>query len=141
MENCIFCWIVRKDSRASEVYSDETVLAFMDIQPVNPDHVLVIPRRHYSSLAELDEEAGARLFKVAMRVAGGLRRSGLKCEGVNFHLADGEVAGQEVLHVHLHVIPMFRGDGFGIRFGPHSRLRPGKKELDKVALDIRKGMS
>ena len=112
----------------------------MDIQPVNPGHVLVVPRGHASRLAEIDEETGAQLFRVAMRVAEGLRLSGLKCEGVNLHLADGEAAGQEVLHVHLHVIPRFRGDGFGIRFGHHDRLRPDKKELDKVALDIRKGM-
>lgn len=141
MEDCIFCRVVENVTQASIVYSDEKILAFMDIRPVNPGHVLVVPRGHASRLAEIDEETGAQLFRVAMRVAEGLRLSGLKCEGVNLHLADGEAAGQEVLHVHLHVIPRFRGDGFGIRLGPHNRLRPDKKELDKVALDIRKGMS
>jgi histidine triad (HIT) family protein len=141
LEDCIFCRVVENVTQASIVYSDEEILAFMDVQPVNPGHVLVVPRGHASRLAEIDEETGAQLFRVAMRVAEGLRLSGLKCEGVNLHLADCEAAGQEVLHVHLHVIPRFRGDGFGIRFGPHNRLRPGKKELDKVALDIRKGMS
>ena len=138
--DCIFCRIVQKESRASEVYSDETVLAFMDIQPTNAGHIPVIPRRHYSNLAELDE-AGAQMFKVAMRVAKGLKRSGLKCEGVNLHLADGEVVGQDVFHVHLHVIPRFKGDGLGIKFGQHYGFRPDRKELDADALRIKSAMS
>jgi histidine triad (HIT) family protein len=122
------------------VYSDEKVLAFMDAQPVNPGHVLVIPKAHAAQLSDLDEETGGRVFKVAMRVSAGLRRSGVRCEGVNLLLADGEAASQEVFHIHLHVVPRFRGDGFGIRFGPRYGSRPDKKELDKVALSIIKGM-
>ena len=64
----------------------------------------------------------------------------MKCEGVNLHLADGEAAGQEVSHVHLHVIPRFRGDGFGIKFGPKYGFRPRRKELDAVALRIKQAM-
>ena len=141
MEDCIFCRIVARVTQASIVYSDEKALAFMDIQPVNTGHVLVIPTHHASRLAELDEETGAQMFRVAMWVAESLSLSRVKCEGVNLHLADGEAAGQEVMHVHLHIIPRFTGDGFGIRFGHHNRLKPDKKELDKVALDIRKSMS
>lgn len=112
----------------------------MDIQPVNPGHVLVIPKYHALRLAEVDEVTGGELFSVAMRVVEGLKRSGLKCEGVNLHLADGEAAGQEVPHVHLHVIPRFRGDGFGIKFGQNYGFRPDRKELDAVALRIREVM-
>lgn len=141
LEDCIFCRIVDNVAAACVVYSDERILAFMDVQPVNPGHVLVIPRGHASRLAELDEEsARAQLFRVAMRVAQGLRRSELKVEGVNLLLADGEAAGQEVPHVHLHVIPRFRGDGFGIRFGPDYGFGPDRKELDAVALRIRQAM-
>lgn len=140
MENCVFCRIVRNANQASIVHSDELVMAFMDVQPVNPGHMLVIPKMHASRLAEVDEETGAQLFRVAMRVAQGLRLSGLKCEGINLHLADGEAAGQEVLHVHLHVIPRFSGDGFGIRFGRHYGFRPDRKELDATALSIKQAM-
>src|SRR5262249_857015 len=59
--------------------------------------------------------------------------SGLKCEGVNFFLADGEAAGQEVFHVHLHVLPRFAGDGFGLRFGPHYANKPKRRELNEIA--------
>lgn len=140
MENCIFCNIVNRDAPSSIVYSDDKVLAFMDNQPINPGHVLVIPKVHASQLSELNENTGGEIFKVAMRVSRGLRRSDLKCEGINLLLADGEAACQEVFHVHLHVIPRFRGDGFGVRFGPHYGLRPDKEELDRIALSIKKGM-
>jgi len=140
LEDCVFCRVVGNATLASVVYSDERVLAFMDTQPVNPGHVLVIPKGHASCLAELDEETGAQLFNIAMRVAEGVRRSGLKCEGVNLHLADGKAAGQEVSHVHLHVIPRFNGDGFGIRFGPHYGFRPDRNELDATALRIKEVM-
>jgi histidine triad (HIT) family protein len=80
------------------------------------------------------------MFKVAMRVAAGLRRSGVRCEGINLHLADGEAAFQEVFHVHLHVIPRFRDDGFGLRFGPNYGYRPNRKELDITASKTREAM-
>jgi diadenosine tetraphosphate (Ap4A) HIT family hydrolase len=136
--DCVFCRIVEGSAQASIVYSDESVLAFLDIQPVNQGHVLVIPKRHASNLGKLDEETGGQLFKVAMRVVESIKRSGLKCEGANFHLADGKVAGQDVMHVHLHVIPRFKGDG--VKFGYRSDYRPSREGLDDVALRLRSNM-
>ncbi|RLI44895.1 HIT family protein [Candidatus Bathyarchaeota archaeon] len=140
MEDCVFCRIVKGTEPASIVYGDEKVMAFMDIQPVNPGHVLIIPKTHVAQLSELNPELGAYMFKVAMRVADALRQSGVKCEGVNLHLADGEAASQEIFHVHLHVIPRFRGDGFRIKFGPSYGVKPDRKELDEIAERIRASM-
>jgi histidine triad (HIT) family protein len=140
MGECIFCSIVRGVEPASVVHSDRKVMAFLDAQPVNPGHVLIVPKVHAADLSELDEETGGHMFKVAMRVAAGLRHSGVRCEGINLHLADGEAAFQEVFHVHLHVIPRFRGDGFGLRFGPNYGYRPNRKELDVTASKIREAM-
>jgi len=112
-------------------------MALMDVQPVNPGHVLIIPKIHVAQLSELSEETGVRMFKIAMRIAEALRQSGTKCEGINLFLADGEAAGQNIFHVHLHVIPRFRGDGFQIKVGPHYGLKPDRKELDKIAQKIR----
>jgi histidine triad (HIT) family protein len=137
MGDCIFCRIVQGEAPASIVYADKLVRAFMDIQPVNPGHVLVVPNSHASSLSELAEHTGARLFVVAQRVAGALRQSGLRCEGVNLFLADGEAAFQDVFHVHLHVVPRYVDDGFGLRFGPHYGQRPSRAELDNAAQRIR----
>ncbi len=137
MVDCIFCRIVQGEAPANTVYVDEEVTAFMDIQPVNPGHVLVVPNVHASSLSELPEHTGARLFLVAQRMAAALRQSGLRCEGINLFLADGEVAFQEVFHVHLHVLPRYIGDGFGLRFGPRYGQRPSRAELEDAAQKIR----
>ena len=140
VSDCLFCGILAGDVPSSVVYRDELVSAFMDIRPVNPGHVLVIPVRHAAFLAELDEQSGGHLFRVGQRVAQALRGSGLRCEGVNFHLADGAAAGQQVFHVHLHVFPRFKGDGFGLRFGPLHGETPGRNELDAVAEQLRQQM-
>lgn len=123
MEDCVFCGILAGNLPASVVTRDAGCTAFMDIQPVNPGHVLVVPDQHAATLADLPEETGTRLFRTAQQVAAALYGSGLRCKGVNFLLADGEAAGrQEVFHVHLHVIPRFEGDGFGLtRSAPITR--------------------
>jgi len=140
LRECVFCQIVAGASPASVVYSDEKVLAFLDVQPVNPGHVLVIPKVHAARLSELEEETGAQIFRVATRMSKVLARSSVRCEGVTLLLADGEAAFQEVPHVHLHVVPRFKGDGFGLKFGPKYGRRPDRKELDAVASSIREAM-
>ena len=138
MGECIFCQIVHGNAKAAVVYTDDLVTAFMDIQPVNPGHVLIVPNAHAADLAELPEETGAHLFRVAQRVSAALRRSGLQCEGVNFFLADGEAAMQEVFHVHLHVIPRYKGDGFGLKFAQRYFTRPPQAEIDQAAEKVRR---
>ena len=138
--SCVFCDIVAGHAPASILFQDERTIAFLDHRPVTPGHMLVVPRRHAAFLADLDPEDGAQLFRVGLRGAAALRASSLRCEGVNFHLADGEVAGQEVFHVHLHVLPRFTGDGFGLRFPPDYRIRE-RAELDEVAAAVHEGWS
>ena len=118
MPTCIFCDILAGVAPAQFVYHDELCAAFMDIRPINPGHVLVVPRVHVALLSELDQASAGRLLQVAQRVDAALWASGLRCEGVNLFLADGRPAGQEVMHVHLHVIPRFHGDGRHLRFSP-----------------------
>jgi diadenosine tetraphosphate (Ap4A) HIT family hydrolase len=135
VELCIFCAILSGAAPASIAYADDTVLAFMDRGAINAGHLLVVPRRHVASLVDLDDEAGARLFNVAARMARAIRRSPLRCEGINLWLSDGEAAFQEVFHVHLHVVPRFKGDGFRIEVDGSSR--PTREELDATAALIR----
>ena len=73
---------------------------------------------HAASLAKLPDESGARVFRTAQKVAAALYASDLGCEGINLFLADGEVAGQEVFHIDLHVVPRFEEDGFSLTSGP-----------------------
>jgi histidine triad (HIT) family protein len=136
-ETCVFCEIIAGESPASMIYQDQHVVAFMDIHPVNPGHVLVVPRSHVAALADLDEELGGNLFRAGMRVAAAIRRAEIRCEGINLFLADGSAAGQEVFHVHLHVIPRFSGDGFGFRFAPSYFQPTSRAALDEAAASIR----
>jgi diadenosine tetraphosphate (Ap4A) HIT family hydrolase len=101
--------------------------------------VLVVPNVHAAGLTELPAETAAHLMRVAQRVAAALRASGLRCEGVNLFLADGAAAMQEIFHAHLHVFPRYRGDGFGLRFGPHYTERP-RAELEDAAARIRRAL-
>ncbi|MBF6236082.1 HIT domain-containing protein [Nocardia otitidiscaviarum] len=130
----IFSDIVAGRAPSSTVYSDDDVLAFMDIRPFTPGHLLVIPKVPAKSLAELDPVVGGKLFQVGQRLAAALRESEVGCDGVNFFLADGVTAGQEVFHVHLHVIPRTPGDGFGLRGRPTT---PQRADLDYLAGSIR----
>ncbi|PKO13071.1 MAG: HIT family protein [Chloroflexi bacterium HGW-Chloroflexi-10] len=135
--NCIFCQIMAGKVAASVVYEDEVCKAFMDIQPVTTGHVLVVPKQHAVGLADLPESTGGHLFQVGQRVAAALRASSLGVEGINFFLADGEVAFQTVFHLHLHVIPRYTDDGFGLKFGPNYRKLPQRSVLDETAEILR----
>lgn len=136
ISDCVFCAIAAGEAEASIVHQDERAVVFMDIGPITPGHMLVIPRRHASNLAELSGDDGAEVMRAGMVAAASLRASGVRCEGVNLFLADGEAAGQEVFHVHLHVIGRFRGDGFGFQFPPDYGVRT-RSELDSVAGRLR----
>jgi diadenosine tetraphosphate (Ap4A) HIT family hydrolase len=118
LSSCEFCEIIAGRSPASVVYRDGDCIAFMDIRPVTPGHLLVVPIEHATHLADLDSAEGGRLFALAQQLAAAVRRSDLKPKGINLFLADGEAAGQEVFHVHLHVLPRYRDDGFGLRLPP-----------------------
>jgi histidine triad (HIT) family protein len=135
--DCVFCSIVASSAPASVVYEDADLLAFLDSRPVTPGHLLVIPKRHAPLLADLDEATGARMFTVAVRLAQALRASGLRCEGINLFLADGEAAFQEVFHTHLHVIPRFVGDTF--RIDADWSITPSRAEFDEIAAQVRLG--
>jgi diadenosine tetraphosphate (Ap4A) HIT family hydrolase len=135
MKNCIFCKIVSGREPASVVHEDKKIMALMTIAPANPGHVLVITKGHFPALASMEEQAGMHLFKITMRTADAVRKSGLRCEGINLFLADGEPQ-QEILHLHMHVIPRFHGDNFRIPADHGSR--PSREELDKTADEIRR---
>jgi histidine triad (HIT) family protein len=137
---CIFCRIADHELPASIVYEDEHTMAFLDIEPINPGHVLIIPKTHTASLSDLSEEDASRIIHVGQIIGQALRASDLPCEGVNFFLADGRVAGQEVDHVHLHVFPRFKGDGFELKVDLSNKKQPGRKELDENAKKIKQAL-
>ncbi|MGC4013871.1 MAG: HIT family protein [Luteolibacter sp.] len=137
MNSCIFCRIIRGELSASWIFEDSLVTAFLDISPVNGGHVLVVPRRHVASLTDLTSAEIECIARTAQQVAAALKSTLPECEGVSLSMADGEAAGQEVPHAHLHVIPRHRGDGFGWRRLGSSMDRT---QLDDTASRIRHTM-
>lgn len=137
-DECVFCAIASGGVEASRVAESPRVLAFMDIDPVTAGHVLVIPKEHLTGLANLSDAIAGEMLATARRVAAALRASCLRCEGVNLFVADGEAAGQEVPHAHLHVFPRYAGDGFTLsaRWGS----APTRGELDERARAIRSAL-
>ena len=137
MTDCIFCKILEGSLPSSKVYEDDICIAFMDIHPINTGHVLVVPKFHSKDLSDLPADTGAHLFKVAQRIAVHLPETGVKSEGINLLLAHKEAAGQEVFHAHLHVIPRYKGDGFGFKFGPNYKGMAERSELDSIETKIK----
>lgn len=134
--SCLFCGIVAAPQHSSIVYEDGDVLALCDIHPVNPGHLLVITKAHAAGLADLDESDGRQMFTVGQRLAAAIRKTDIRCEGVNLFLADGAAALQEIFHVHLHVIPRFAGDRFRLLSGQSPKATP-PTELDAIASKVR----
>jgi len=135
--DCVICDLLSGELEVSLVHRDELCAAFMDIQPINSGHMLVVPVRHSSGLGHLRSEEGSQMFRVAQALAKVLRSSSVKCEGVNLFMADGEAAGQELFHAHMHVVPRYLGDGFGFKFPAGYTNKPARSELDSLALKIR----
>ena len=115
--DCIFCGIVNDPSQSEVVWEDEVTLAFMDINPTNAGHVLVVPREHHTALTDLPPETAAHVMRVGQRIAQGMRDSELNCQGINLLMSEGAVANQVIFHSHLHVLPRYEDDGFIVKAG------------------------
>lgn len=124
---CLFCKIVKNELPSTKVYESETALAFMDIAPVNPGHVLIVPKEHYQNLEDAPEEVVCELIKVVKKI-GKAVKSGLEVEGYNIAFNSDPVAGQIIPHLHFHVIPRHKDDGLGLWPGGEY----GEGELENV---------
>lgn len=104
MQDCIFCKIIKREIPSTIVYEDEDVLAFRDIHPVTPVHVLVIPKKHIRSLAELTEEDEAIVGKIYTVINKIAKQEGILEKGFRVIVNCGEDGGQEVEHLHFHIL-------------------------------------
>jgi histidine triad (HIT) family protein len=136
--NCILCKIVAGTSPVSLIYQDENIMVFPDLYPINPGHLLIIPKAHVTSMVDLEPEIAADMMKMAIRLDKAIRKSHFQCQGVNIFIADGEAAGQDVFHFHLHVIPRFSGDGFGFKYDKSKHfLKMERATLNDAAKEIK----
>ncbi len=112
-ENCIFCKIVDGIIPCFKVYEDDRILAFMDINPLNPGHALVIPKEHSATIFDISPEDYGRISIVAARIAVAVKNV-MRPDGINIMQLNGKAANQVVPHVHMHVTPRWFGDGLAI---------------------------
>src|SRR3954469_12621194 len=133
--HCTFCDLIHGAAEVSICHEDSDAIAFMDIQPVNHGHILVVPRQHYESLLDVPQELGLHLFRVTMRLANAVRHvSG--SEDLNIVVNSGKAAGQDEPHYHVHIIPRRDGDGFDIPLPFNGSQMPDRTVLDAYAAQI-----
>ena len=132
---CIFCELIHGSGEVSICYEDSQAIAFMDVQPVNAGHVLVVPRQHYESLADIPADLARHLFDVSLRLAPIVRRLA-GADGLNVIVNSGTSAGQDVFHYHVHVIPRLSDDGFAVALPFPGSSPPDRTLLDAMAARI-----
>lgn len=128
MSECVFCSIVKGKIPCYKVYEDKEILAFLDINPVNPGHTLIIPKKHYETILDVDDETLKRLAVVIKNISSAVY-SGLELKGFNIGINQFKAAGQVVPHLHVHIIPRKENDG--IRLWP---TREYESEQDKIKI-------
>jgi diadenosine tetraphosphate (Ap4A) HIT family hydrolase len=134
-DDCVFCQIVKGEAEASFVHQDDTIVAFMDIQPITQGHMLVVPRQHFVRMHEVPDQVAMRSFRIARMLALS-SQSVLGAGGANLIVMDGEVAFQDVPHFHVHVVPRYAGDGFGLTFPSTYTTPPSRAQLQAIASAI-----
>ena len=108
--DCIFCKIIKGEIPCAKVFENEYVIAFLDIAPLSEGHTLIIPKEHYATMAEMPEALAAELGKVLPRISTAVCKS-TGTSACNIFQNNGRAAGQEVDHLHFHIVPRIEGDG------------------------------
>lgn len=132
-DNCVFCKITDKKAPASILYEDEKTIALLDIRPLNEGHTLIIPRDHYETVYDIPEELNAHIYKIVKRAAIAVKNA-TNADGITVIQQNGHAAGQEVLHLHVHVVPRYEGQKL-----PKFTDLPNasREQLEKMAERIR----
>ena len=138
-KQCIFCRILAGEIPAYVVYEDKKVVSFLDIQPGNMGHLLVVPKKHYSVLPQMPDEEVGHLFAVAKQLAGVVFDT-VGAEGVNILQNNGQVAGQMVPHVHVHVIPRMQKDEIMIEWKPGKMSETDAKKMQATIAEKAKSI-
>jgi histidine triad (HIT) family protein len=111
MNDCLFCKIIAGEIPSSKVYEDDTCYAFLDINPVNIGHTLLVPKEHSTNLYETSDEDLAHMAPVIKKLSIAIK-SAVGADGINIEMNNDPVAGQLIFHTHIHIVPRFEGDGF-----------------------------
>lgn len=128
MSDCIFCKIANGEIPSATVYEDNDFRAIMDIAPASRGHIIILPKQHAANVFELSEELASKIYVVAQKIAKVVKEE-VECDGINILQNNGEVAGQTVFHLHMHVIPRFTDDGIQIKWKQQEVDQDKIKEL------------
>lgn len=135
-DRCLFCRIIRGEIPYYKVFEDERTLAFLDINPSAPGHTLIIPKSHVARIEDLQEEDATALFRTLHRLVEPIQRA-VEAPACTVGINNGPESGQEIPHVHVHVIPRSKGDRGGIIQGVARTGRPQRHEMAETAARIR----
>ncbi len=133
MDQCIFCKIARGEIPSYKIYEDENFLAFLDINPINPGHTLVIPKEHYKTITDAPKSVWADLMSLVWEITLKIQQT-IDPDGINIVQNNNEQAGQEVPHIHVHIIPRFGGDEENYKEWKTMKLP--NEEMEKIAKDL-----
>lgn len=125
MEETIFSKIIRREIPADIVYEDEHTLAFLDIKPVTPGHTLVIPKKQFRNIFDIDDETLFLVMQTVRKIAPAVRDA-VGAQGMNVNSNHEAAGGQIVFHYHVHLVPRFSNDG--LVMWPHKTYAPGEAE-------------
>jgi diadenosine tetraphosphate (Ap4A) HIT family hydrolase len=138
--DCIFCKISKGEIVSVKVFENENIFAFLDINPLTKGHCLIIPKKHFENIFDIDKEILNEILFTAKKIAETLKSS-LGANGVNLFNASGLSAEQSVMHFHLHIIPRYENDGLKMNEWWQSKVsRPDLEELEDIALKIKAGL-
>lgn len=133
MENqCVFCKIIAGEIPSATIYEDDAFKVIMDISPAAKGHAIMLPKKHFANLYEMDDETASKALIVARKVATAMKEE-LGCAGLNLVQNNGEAAGQTVFHFHMHLIPRNQGDSVNVTWKPGSY---GDGEAAQIAAAI-----
>lgn len=136
MENCIFCKIANKDIPGKIVYEDDICLAFLDLSQTTDGHTLVIPKSHYKNILDVDDKTLSHLIKITKKLAN-IIVTNLNAQGANILTNANEIAGQTVMHFHIHIIPRYdQADQIEIRFTDRSEQVNLDNILNKIKAEM-----
>ncbi|MCL4373628.1 MAG: HIT domain-containing protein [Candidatus Marsarchaeota archaeon] len=122
--NCAFCKIVNKELASAIIYSDQYAIAFRDINPASKGHTLVVPKKHYASIADMPPDILGKTIEAVRKVTEMLRNEDYSVTGFNILNCSGKDSGQSVDHFHMHVIPRRKGDADEVVPKIDALLRP-----------------
>jgi len=137
MDNCLFCKIANNEEKSFGVYEDKFVKAFLDINPASEGHTLVIPKKHYMNIFEVDSKILSKLILTVKKLSSKYKKI-LNVDGVNIICSNGKAAQQDILHLHFHIIPRKFGDNINFKYNTLKEVAARLPETAKRIKEVLK---